>query len=140
MISETILRNNDMRGAHEARVNEFIDFQLTEDPQMEQRFHQGLRWMDEQARLRYGRNFRELKPMQQQEMIAGLDIRSMHRPGEEQGREFFEIARRYTYNGFYASKDALKSFVPQKPMVLIGRPPSGGYATSGSQPSMREKN
>lgn len=115
ILTETILRDDEMPGGREAKANEFIDFQITYDPEMQDRFRDGLAWLDRHARRLYGKKFVNIKPEQRRDIIQCLEIKARHRPGEERGREFFELARRYTYMGFYASEEALRIAIPATP-------------------------
>ncbi len=115
LLSETILRDDEMPGVREAKANEFIDFQITFDPEMQDRFRKGLLWLDRHSQKLHGKNFIALKPAQRKDIIQCLETKAMHRPGEEQGREFYELARRYTYMGFYASEEALRIAIPAAP-------------------------
>lgn len=115
VLTETILRDDEMPGVREARANEFIDFQITYDPEIQDRFREGLLWLDRHSRRLHGKNFVLLKPEQRKEIIQCLEIKARHRPGEELGREFFALAKRYTYMGFYASEEALRIAIPASP-------------------------
>lgn len=115
VLTETILRDDEMPGVREAKANEFIDFQITYDPELQERFHEGLLWLDRHSRRLHGKNFVELKSEQRKEIIQCLEIKARHRHGEEQGREFFGLTRRYTYMGFYASEEALRIAIPAAP-------------------------
>lgn len=132
LLTETILKDDEMPGASEAKASEFIDFQITYDPEIQYRFHEGLAWLDQHSRKLYGRRFVDLKAAQRKDIIQCLEKKARHRPGEEKGREFFDLARRYTYMGFYASEDALRTAIPQsepKPRARRGRPPRLAGAT-----------
>ncbi len=113
VLTETILHDDEMPGAREAKANEFIDFQITYDPEIQDRFHSGLKWIDNHSRRLYGQEFVKLRPEQRRDIIQALEVKKLRRRGEEKGREFFELVRRYTYMGFYASEDALRSAIPK---------------------------
>jgi gluconate 2-dehydrogenase gamma chain len=115
VVTETILRDDEMPGAREAKANEFIDFQIKYDPELQERFHDGLLWLDRHSRRLHGRNFVQLKSDERRDIIQCLEVKAKHRAGEERGREFFELAKRYTYMGFYASEEALRAAIPAVP-------------------------
>lgn len=115
LLTETILRDDEMPGVREAKANEFIDFQITYDPEIQDRFREGLLWLDRHSRRLHGKNFIALKPAQRKDIIQCLETKALHRPGEEEGREFYELVRRYTYMGFYASEEALRIAIPATP-------------------------
>lgn len=131
VLTESILHDDEMPGARVAKANEFIDFQITYDPELQKRFHSGLRWLDNHSRRLYGHNFADLRPNQRRDIIQCLEVKKLRRPGEEKGREFFELARRYTYMGFYASEEALRIAIPKTEKLP---------ATSGKKQVSREQN
>lgn len=107
VLTETIMPSGQYPGAREAEVSKFIDFQTVYDDDLRNRFKKGLTWLDESAKKRFGKTFLELKPNQRREIIDGLHYKALFRPGEEQGREFYKLARRYTDMGFYSSTAGL---------------------------------
>lgn len=112
ILTEMILMDDGMPGVKEAKAYEFIDFQIAFDPEIQARFRSGLAWLDRHSRRLFGRNFTEITASQRKDILQCLEIKAMYRPGEEKGREFFELARRYTYMAFYASEDALRVALP----------------------------
>lgn len=138
-LAEAILKDDEMPGVREAKAHEFIDFQITYDPELQERFHSGLAWLDRHSKKLYGRKFINLKPEQRRDVVQCLEIKARHRPGEEEGRAFFELARRYTYMGFYASEDALKIAIPP----AIKKPEKGKrqrMAGAGEEPAAAKAN
>lgn len=137
VLTETILHDDEMPGARVAKANEFIDFQIKFDPELQERFKSGLRWLDDHSRRLYGHNFVALRPDQRRDIIQCLEIKKLHRRGEEKGRQFFELARRYTYMGFYASEDALRTAIPKQEPKLPGTP---GKSTVSRETAFESKN
>jgi hypothetical protein len=137
LLTETILRDDEMPGVREAKSNEFIDFQITYDPEIQDRFREGLVWLDRHSRKLHGKTFIGLTPAQRKDIIQSLEIKALHRPGEEQGREFYELARRYTYMGFYASEEALRIAIPEtaKPPKSLKRHRLAGANEDKNSPS-----
>ncbi len=115
VVTETILRDDEMPGARQAKANEFIDFQIKYDPELQERFHNGLRWLDQHSRRLHGKNFVALDPDQRKEIIQCLEMKAKHRPGEEPGREFFELAKTLHLHGLLRLRRSLKGSHPAAP-------------------------
>jgi gluconate 2-dehydrogenase gamma chain len=100
--------NGGAPGASEAGVSEFIDFMVSSDPSVQYRFRYGLTWLDAHAEKLHGKTFRQLSAEQQNDLLEDLAYKDHHRPGEEDGREFFKLVREYTVMGFYTSRIGLQ--------------------------------
>jgi Gluconate 2-dehydrogenase subunit 3 len=107
-LTEMIIPSDDTPGATEAGVAEFIDFMVWSDPTVQYRFRYGLIWLDSRADALHAKRFRELSPEQQTELLGHLAYKSKFRPGEEDGQEFFRLAREYTMMGYYTTKIGLE--------------------------------
>ncbi len=103
-----IIPSDGSPGAHEAGVAEFVDFMVAHDPAEQYDFRTGLTWLDAYAQTLHGKPFRELAVEQQSEILKPLSYRGEQRPGEEDGRRFFRLVRRYTVMGFYTSRIGLE--------------------------------
>src|SRR6266699_3672287 len=107
-LAELIIPSDGTPGAREAGVSEFIDFMVASDPGVQFRFRYGLTWLDAYGERLLGTPFRALEPERQSELLGHLAYRDRHRPGEEEGREFFRLVREYTLMGFYTCKVGLQ--------------------------------
>jgi len=107
-LAELIIPSDGTPGAREAGVSEFIDFMVASDPGVQFRFRYGLTWLDAYGERLLGKPFRALEQEGQSELLGHLAYRDRHRPGEEEGREFFRLVREYTLMGFYTSKVGLQ--------------------------------
>ncbi len=107
-LAELILPSDGLPGAREAGVSEFMDFMVASDPGLQYRFRYGLTWLDAHAERVHGSAFRGLTSERQGELLTPLAYRDRHRPGEEEGREFFRLVREYTLMGFYTSRVGLQ--------------------------------
>ena len=103
-----IIPSDGTPGAREAGVAEFIDFMVSNDPSLQYPFRYGAGWIDSHARFLHGRKFLELSPELQASLLGALAYKERHRPGEEDGRRFFELLREYTVMGFYTSRVGLE--------------------------------
>lgn len=105
---EVIIPADGGPGAREAGVAEFIDFMVAHDAEVQYPFRTGIAWLNAQARQMHGAEFVSLVPADQSEILDHLAFRDRFRPGEEDGRAFFQLARRYTVMGFYTTRAGLE--------------------------------
>ena len=108
LLTELIIPSDGSPGAREAGVAEFIDFMVSNDPEIQYRFRYGLSWIDTHSRWLHGRIFRELTLQQQNKILEHLAYRDQYRPREEDGQTFFRLLREYTVMGFYTSRTGLE--------------------------------
>src|SRR5260370_2644914 len=121
-LAELILPSDGSPGAREAGVSEFIDFMVASDPGVQYRLRYGLTWLDAHSERVHGQPFRELTSDQPGELLSHLAYRDRHRPGEEEGREFFRLIREYTLMGFYTSRVGLQQ-LDYPGLRIYGEPP-----------------
>jgi gluconate 2-dehydrogenase gamma chain len=91
-------------GATDAGVPEFMDFMLMERESMQTPMRDGLRWLDEESRSRFGADFVDLTATQQAEILDDVAWPSRARPEMGPGVEFFTLFRDLTASGFFSSK------------------------------------
>ncbi len=138
LLTAIIIPSDGTPGAREAGVSEFIDFMVASSPEVgmfkyqppsdqqpvsdrervpdamqsrddiQNRFRLGLYWLEGHARLCYKKGFLECTPEQQSDILEHLAYKARYRPGEEEGRAFFELIRRYTVMGFYTTRIGLE--------------------------------
>ena len=116
---DQIIPATDTPGAKGARVNEFIDFILTEWalPEERTRFLDGLAGIDKESQQLFGKNFAEASPEQQLAQLRALDditlagrIASAHHgnhvpePDAQLKGPFWEVFKRITVHGYYTSE------------------------------------
>jgi len=122
-LAEMMIPSDEIPGAREAGVSEFIDFIVASDPSLQPRFRQGLTWMNAHAIRLYNHLFLDLNAGQQTEILEHLAYKDRYRRGEQEGRAFFELFREYTVIGFYTSRigleqldyPGLKHYYPESP-------------------------
>lgn len=93
-------------GATDAGVAEFIDFMVKEDVALQAQFRGGLAWLD---RASSSGHFRSSSASDQVRLLERLAYKSKAQTGDEAGRSFFSLMRRYTVMGFYTSRIGLES-------------------------------
>lgn len=107
-LADIIIPTDDTPGAREAGVSEFIDLMVSRDPELQRDFRAGLSWLNTHSKRTRGKAFLLLNTGQQVAILETLAYRKKFRPGEERGREFFDLVREYTVMGFYTSEVGLK--------------------------------
>ncbi len=108
ILTGLIIPKDESPGAREAGVSEFIDFMAAHgEEQLREPMRSGLRWLEGTARKRYGASFAKLSQEQQIEILNGVAKGNQEAAGEEEGRRFFRLIRRYTVMGYYTSRIGL---------------------------------
>ena len=95
-------------GAREAGVSEFIDFMAANDTRVQQRFRDGLAWLNERAKKSKGSDFVKLASGEQEILLRSLAYREHYVPEQAAGQEFFNLMRRYTVMGYYTTRIGLE--------------------------------
>lgn len=108
VLAALIIPSDDTPGAREAGVSEFIDLMVSRDSNLQRRFRNGLNLLDARSKAEAGNTFMKLPLSQQTSLLESLAYKKKFRPGEEEGRKFFELIREYTVMGFYTSEIGLK--------------------------------
>lgn len=107
-LTDLIIPSDGTPGAKEAGVAEFIDFMVAYNDSIQYSFRLGLTWLDAEAERLNGKRFLDLAAAKQTEMLGHLAYRDRYRPGEGDGRAFFDLMREYTVMGYYTSRIGLK--------------------------------
>ena len=107
-LAEIIIPSDQTPGAKEAGVAEFIDFMVACDPDAQYGFRTGLTWLNAHSEQTAGKKFVDLSTQQQISLLEPLGFKNKARPGEEDGRRFFNTMREYTVTGFYTSEIGFK--------------------------------
>jgi hypothetical protein len=97
-IAERILPETDTPGARSALVHQYIDFVLSRgDAPGQERFREGIRWIDRRCQSQFGKPFAELEPGRQDEILTGISE-----------SPFFREVKRLTVDGYYRSEVGMK--------------------------------
>ncbi len=98
-LTDLLIPATDTPGAKAALVNRHLDHLLDASPFAEQeRFLDGLSWLDGDAIQRHGKPFTRCSEPQQIAMLEALDS------GSGPGHEFFRLAKRLTAELYYATE------------------------------------
>jgi len=108
LLADLIIPSDDTPGAREAGVAEFIDFMVASDPNVQDKFRNGLKWLDVNAERQGGSRFVALTRDHQIALLEPLAYKAKYRAGEEDGREFFHLVREFVVMGFYTSEIGFK--------------------------------
>ncbi|MGH9340796.1 MAG: gluconate 2-dehydrogenase subunit 3 family protein [Acidobacteriota bacterium] len=107
-ICELIIPETDTPGAKAARVNQYIDFVLSQsDSQTQQAFLKGLHWVDGTSREQYGKNFLQLGEEQQGALLTMISADDNPSAKNEPGVRFFQDIKNRTIQGYYTSEIGL---------------------------------
>ncbi|HEY4196275.1 MAG TPA: gluconate 2-dehydrogenase subunit 3 family protein, partial [Mucilaginibacter sp.] len=90
--------------ASEAKVPEFIEFIVKDEPQHQLPMRGGLRWLDVQCLNRYNNEFKDCTQQQQIEMLNQIAYPFKAKPQMQPGVTFFSKIRDLTAIGFFTSK------------------------------------
>jgi len=100
---DLIIPSTDTPGAKAALVNRHMDHLLRDEPEGEQeRFVQGLGWIDGYAIRKYGKTFVRCAPAEQIAILEILDSNSQ--PGVAAGHRFFLHFKARTARLYYATQ------------------------------------
>ncbi len=125
ILADIIIPKDGVSGsASDAGVTEFIEFIVKDMPQHQLPVRGGLRWLDRESKLRFGKNFKDLKPEQRINIVDDIAYPEEVKPQYSQGAAFFSLMRNLTATGFYTSEIGIKDigFVGNTPNVWTGVP------------------
>lgn len=98
-------------GALEASVPELIDLLASENEDYRTRLTGGLQWLDAACIERYGLDYLQSSPEQQNEILRSIAYRenAAQSPGLSSGIAFFTFLRDLTLGGYFTSEIGMKS-------------------------------
>jgi hypothetical protein len=110
--------------ASDAKVADFIEFIVKDQPQFQTPMRGGLRWLDLQCLNRYEKTFRECSEQQRIEMVDKIAYPRKATPDMTQGVNFFSLMRNLTVTGFYTTAIGFKDvgYVGNRPNQWNGVP------------------
>jgi hypothetical protein len=100
---ELIIPTTEMPGARVAGVHWYIDAVAEVDAHLLQQLVQGLGWVREQSQQQFARPFGDLIGAQRTELLVRMSERSI----EDAGRQFFQMLKQWTLDGYYKSEIGL---------------------------------
>jgi len=105
VLADIIIPRDEKSGsATDAKVPEFIEFIVKDEPQHQLPMRGGLRWLDVQCLNKYGNDFKSCNPAQQTQMVSAIAYPSLATAEMQPGVAFFNKIRDLTAIGFFTSK------------------------------------
>jgi hypothetical protein len=105
VLADLIITKDQHSGsATDAKVPDFIEFIVKDEPEHQLPMRGGLRWLDVQCLNRYNNAFKDCAAKQQTEMLQEIAYPMKAKPEIQQGVAFFNKMRNLTAIGFFTSK------------------------------------
>jgi hypothetical protein len=105
MLSNLIIPKDERSGsATDAGVPEFIDFMMTDRPDLQVPIRGGLRWLDAEASSRHGTAFKDLAEAERTALLDDIAYPMRAKPEFSHGVAFFSRFRDLVATGFFTSK------------------------------------
>jgi len=125
MLADIIIPKDEKSGsASDAGVPEFIDFTMTDRPDMQTPMRGGLRWLDTTCRKRFNKEFIDLAAADRTAILDEIAYPKKATPEMSQGATFFTSLRNLVATGFYTSKTGIADlgYMGNVPTVWNGCP------------------
>ena len=125
MLADIIIPKDEKSGsASDAGVPEFIDFTMTDQPDMQTPMRGGLRWLDTTCRKRFSKEFIDLAAADRTAILDEIAYPKKATPEMSQGAAFFTSVRNLVATGFYTSKTGIADlgYMGNVPTVWNGCP------------------
>ena len=125
LLADTIIPKDDRSGsASEAGVPQFIDFTMTDLTTMQTPIRGGLRWLDHEANLRFGKPFVNCAEADRNAILDDIAYPLRAKPEFTQGAAFFSSMRDLVATGFYTSRMGIQDigYVGNQPNNWDGCP------------------
>lgn len=123
LLSDIIIPKDERSGsATDAGVPQFIDFMMTDRPELQVPMRGGLRWLDAEARSRYERDFKDLAEAERTAILDDIAYPMKAQPEFSHGVAFFSRFRDLVATGFFTSKMGIDD------LKYMGNVPNPGWA------------
>jgi gluconate 2-dehydrogenase gamma chain len=105
VLADLIIPKDEQSGsASDAKVPDFIEFIVKDEPEHQLIMRGGLRWLDVKCLYAYNNEFKGCSPQQQKEMLDQIAFPMQASPEAQPGVAFFNKMRDLTAIGFFTSK------------------------------------
>lgn len=105
VLADIIIPKDDVSGsASDAKVADFIEFIVKDEPDFQTPMRGGLRWVDVRCLNDYGQAFKDCSPSQQIELVDKIAYPEKAKPEMSYGVAFFNLMRNLTATGFYSTQ------------------------------------
>ena len=108
LVDLIIPRDERSGGATDAGVPEFLDFMMTDRPNLQLQMRGGLRWIDNRSNTHFGKRLIALTPNQQMRILDEIAYPKQAAPEVSHGVAFFNFFRDMTAAGFWSSRIGVK--------------------------------
>ena len=105
LLADIIIPKDERSGsASDAKVMDFIEFIVKDEPEHQLPVRGGLRWLDLQCLNRYNTDFKSSTATQRNAIVKDIAYPMKAKPSMQQGVAFFDKMRDLTAIGFFTSK------------------------------------
>lgn len=119
VLADIIIPKDEVSGsASDAKVADFIEFIVKDEPDLQIPMQGGLRWLDMQCLNRYQKAFKDCSSQQQIEIVDEIAYPAKAKPEMAYGVSFFNLMRNLTATGFYSTETGWKD------MGYVGNTPN----------------
>lgn len=109
ILCDIIIPKDDHSGsASDAKVPEFIEFIVKDQPRYKVPLRGGLKWLDVKSLKLFKKSFAEASNAQQLELVDLIAFPEKAAPENAAGVSFFNTMRNLTATGFFTSKEGMK--------------------------------
>ena len=123
LLSTIIIPKDERSGsAGDAGVPEFIDFMMTDRPDLQVPIRGGLRWLDAEANSRHGKAFKDLAEADRTALLDAIAYPMQAKAELSHGVAFFSRFRDLVATGFFTSKMGIED------LKYIGNVPNPMWA------------
>ena len=105
LLADIIIPKDEVSGnASDAKVADFIEYIVKDEPDYQTPLRGGLRWLDIQCLNNYQKAFKDCSGQQQIAMIDQIAYPARAKPEMSYGVSFFNLMRNLTATGFYSTQ------------------------------------
>jgi gluconate 2-dehydrogenase gamma chain len=109
ILGDIIIPKDDVSGsASDAKVPEFLEFIVKDQPYHQTPMRGGLRWVDMWCLKNYGKAFKDVTHEQQIALVDQIAYPKKAKPEMQQGVSFFNLMRNLVATGFYTTEMGYK--------------------------------
>ena len=105
VLADIIIPKDDVSGSgSDAKVADFIEFIVKDEPNLQTPLRGGLRWLDMHCLNAYQKAFTDCSAQQQIEVVDQIAYPEKAKPEMNYGVSFFNLMRNLTATGFYSTQ------------------------------------
>ncbi|MEO8568472.1 MAG: gluconate 2-dehydrogenase subunit 3 family protein [Ginsengibacter sp.] len=109
ILADIIIPKDEVSGsASDAKVADFIEFIVKDQPNYQTPVRGGLRWLEMQSLKRFNNSFADITDKQRIEIVDDIAYPGKAKPEMAQGVSFFNTMRSLTATGFFTSQIGVK--------------------------------